>query len=54
MLKKEWQRTVDWGIALGKTPEQAIRDADKRMENDREVQEATNRRFNEYGTPIHD
>ena len=51
MLQEEWDRRVDWSLAMGLTVDEAIAAADHAAERERLVREARDRRFNEYGMP---
>ena len=54
MLRKEWQRIVDWNLAMGLPVDAATAAADHAAERENLVRAARDRRFNEYGMPRRD
>ena len=52
MLRDEWDRRVDWGLAMGLTVDEAVKAADHAAEREKLLRQARDRRFNdEYGMP---
>lgn len=51
MLKEDWRKAVDWGLAMGLSASEAIAAADKQAREKKVIDAAEHDRFSVYGMP---